>query len=83
MGLVSENPMTWAKAWTPASVAGSVDVDVPAFDFVDDLFEDALDGYETGLHLPAVIIGAIIRKSDTDAARGRGLQWHVQRQDSR
>ncbi len=48
---------------------GAGDVDVFAVHIAEDFFEDALDGDEIGLVLPAVEIGTVIGKSDSDATR--------------
>ena len=43
-----------------------------AFHAADDFFENALDGRQARLHLPAVEIGAVVGEGDADAARHAG-----------
>ena len=75
MGFSRVNAATCASAWTPASVRPepATCTGLP-FDSGDDLFQRALNRGQSGLHLPAVEIGAVVSQRDPDAAHQAGRE---------
>jgi hypothetical protein len=53
------------------------DVDRGALDAGGDFFEGSLDGWQAGLDLPAVKVGAVVGHGDADAA-GHGFDFYCE-----
>ena len=52
------------------SASGGVHCNGRSFDFGDNLLDGVLDGWQSGLDLPTVVVGAVVGEGDADAAHG-------------
>ncbi len=75
IGFSIENAATCASGMhARVGAAGSGHLHRPALDLRNHLFQRALDGRQSRLHLPAVIFGSVVGNQDLDSPHAGALK---------